>query len=385
MHKNSEITELRSETSKRYWIQRAQAENFFTWPAWLWLLGLLLLLIWGLFVTAPHIEQQVEQQVTNTLNNSKQQLTLRNVEVSADGQSVSVAATGSDSTRSLAESLGHGSQCATVFGELTCPTDVSIELKPAAQEPTTVIIKNKKAIAHNFLAKLSNEGLVIEGKVASEDTLNKISNVLDVSYPVLENKLTVSGKLSSGDDAWAASKAGGLLALAQSGKVLWQDGVLSATLLSTSENEAAIRAVFQDSENTERYGSLNLQLQEIVSRCDEAFSDLLKENSILFQTGSSVIAAESANLLDRIAKLAVDCNMGLDIEGHTDSVGAAEDNNSLSLSRANAVVDALSVSGVDLKRLTAYGFGSVRPIAGNDTAAGRKKNRRIEIRVSKIN
>ncbi len=67
------------------------------------------------------------------------------------------------------------------------------------------------------------------------------------------------------------------------------------------------------------------------------------------------------------------------IEGHTDSQGSAEYNQKLSERRANAVRDYLISKGISADRLEAIGYGETKPIATNRTAAGRAKNRRVEI------
>lgn len=69
------------------------------------------------------------------------------------------------------------------------------------------------------------------------------------------------------------------------------------------------------------------------------------------------------------------------IEGHTDSVGSSAYNMELSTRRAEAVRDVLVTSGIDAKRIAAKGVGETKPIATNDTAEGRKMNRRVEIDV----
>lgn len=70
------------------------------------------------------------------------------------------------------------------------------------------------------------------------------------------------------------------------------------------------------------------------------------------------------------------------IEGHTDSSGATEYNQGLSERRAQAVVQAITNSGIAENRLTARGYGESRPIASNDTAEGRAQNRRVTVVVS---
>jgi outer membrane protein OmpA-like peptidoglycan-associated protein len=67
------------------------------------------------------------------------------------------------------------------------------------------------------------------------------------------------------------------------------------------------------------------------------------------------------------------------IEGHSDGQGAADANQKISLKRAQSVRDSLIKLGADAQRLKAIGFGESQPIAGNDTEAGRAKNRRVEV------
>jgi outer membrane protein OmpA-like peptidoglycan-associated protein len=74
--------------------------------------------------------------------------------------------------------------------------------------------------------------------------------------------------------------------------------------------------------------------------------------------------------------------LNLAVEGHTDSTGTQEINMKLSDQRANAVRDFLIQEGLSADTLTARGFGEDVPVADNSTAAGRQKNRRVEIIVS---
>lgn len=67
------------------------------------------------------------------------------------------------------------------------------------------------------------------------------------------------------------------------------------------------------------------------------------------------------------------------IEGHTDNVGQAAANKTLSENRAKAVMAAIVAGGIDPKRLSAAGFGQERPVADNRSDEGRAKNRRVEL------
>lgn len=121
---------------------------------------------------------------------------------------------------------------------------------------------------------------------------------------------------------------------------------------------------------------------EEIDTCNRSLADLLGEARIEFDSGSARIGASSAGLLDRVTEAAMTCPGNLRIEGHSDDTGLAELNDELSQARAEAVRAALVVRGVPAGRLVATGFGARRPRAGNDTEAGRARNRRIEIKVA---
>ena len=72
------------------------------------------------------------------------------------------------------------------------------------------------------------------------------------------------------------------------------------------------------------------------------------------------------------------------IEGHTDSRGSHKSNQILSQNRAESVRAFLINYGIDASRMVAVGYGEEKPIASNDTSQGRKKNRRVEIHLVKV-
>ena len=102
---------------------------------------------------------------------------------------------------------------------------------------------------------------------------------------------------------------------------------------------------------------------------------------ILFDTNSDRLRPESEPVLKQIGDmLAQHGEMKLAIEGHTDNVGAAAANQSLSEKRGAAVKAYLvQTFRIDAARLTAQGFGASKPVAPNADEAGRQKNRRVEL------
>lgn len=103
--------------------------------------------------------------------------------------------------------------------------------------------------------------------------------------------------------------------------------------------------------------------------------------SINFATGSSTIESVSYKDLEKIYNLLVQAeDAKLRIVGHTDNVGNPSSNMTLSRSRANAVVEYLESRGIPSSRIQEIdGKGDTRPVASNATAAGKAKNRRVEI------
>jgi len=101
---------------------------------------------------------------------------------------------------------------------------------------------------------------------------------------------------------------------------------------------------------------------------------------INFETGKSAIKNESQNIVDQIAEmLNSNPSLKISVEGHTDNVGTAAANKTLSEARAKEVMNALAAKGIDKSRLYAKGWGQEKPIADNKTDEGKAKNRRVEI------
>ena len=102
--------------------------------------------------------------------------------------------------------------------------------------------------------------------------------------------------------------------------------------------------------------------------------------NVFFATGSYKLLAKSNKSLNDVASLMkADESLMLDIDGHTDDVGANDKNQVLSENRAKAVKDYLIKQGVAEGRLFSTGYGEDKPVADNKTAAGRAKNRRTEM------
>ncbi len=132
---------------------------------------------------------------------------------------------------------------------------------------------------------------------------------------------------------------------------------------------------------------MDAQAEEIDEQVDGATVERVGEGirvvfdtGLLFTTGSSTLTSNSR---DNIEQLAIILNKYEDtnivVEGHTDSTGSDANNQTLSERRAESVASLLRAYRVSSSRISTVGYGETRPVASNDTAAGRKLNRRVEV------
>ena len=106
-------------------------------------------------------------------------------------------------------------------------------------------------------------------------------------------------------------------------------------------------------------------------------------SKIYFETGKADLKAESLAQLDALVQILNKYEGAiLVIEGHTDWVGTDEYNQDLSQRRTESVKKYLMSKGIMESRIVAIGYGESKPIADNNTAAGRAKNRRVELRTT---
>ena len=115
----------------------------------------------------------------------------------------------------------------------------------------------------------------------------------------------------------------------------------------------------------------------------DLYDQLTSEGSLTlggveFETGSTRLRGASAETLDGVAQMLREHgDLRLRVEGHTDNTGSTAGNERLSQQRAEAVRSFLVERGVGADRLLAVGVGPSQPVASNDTAEGRQRNRRV--------
>lgn len=107
---------------------------------------------------------------------------------------------------------------------------------------------------------------------------------------------------------------------------------------------------------------------------------ILTLGNVLFDTNMDTLKPGADEIVSRLSQfLQKHPEVKVRIEGHTDSTGSDDYNQSLSQRRADAVAMALEHRGIPSSQIQAVGRGKSLPVAGNDTSAGRQQNRRVEI------
>lgn len=123
-------------------------------------------------------------------------------------------------------------------------------------------------------------------------------------------------------------------------------------------------------------------MKEVVELIALRANSAVRLNNINFETASAEIMPESYEELDRLVEL-MEQNPGLrfEVSAHTDNVGAASYNMTLSNRRAQSVADYLVESGIGADRLVTKGYGMSKPIVPNDSEENRAQNRRVEFQM----
>jgi outer membrane protein OmpA-like peptidoglycan-associated protein len=151
-----------------------------------------------------------------------------------------------------------------------------------------------------------------------------------------------------------------------------------------AEAEKARQAAAQaEAEKAQLRAQLLAQLNSILQTRDSARGLIVNMSDVLFDTGSYTLKPGAREKLAKISGIVLaHAGLSLQIEGHTDSVGGDDFNQQLSERRSESVRDFLGQQGVNPSSITARGFGKTQPVASNDTAEGRQRNRRVELVVN---
>jgi OmpA-OmpF porin, OOP family len=250
------------------------------------------------------------------------------------------------------------------------------------------------------------EGFVIKGEVApskfgifdnNESTYfcNKLPCTSKVDSTFNENgKITAEGTITKVNYKIANSKPFSSLQIIKSyenvikdlgGKRLTdsRDGVANLFVIQKPNSKLLVDVYPSENDGftltvVENGGFVQIvtagQLSDQINK--QGFANL----NVNFDTNKAVIKdGDKAAINEVVTLLKNDPKLKLSVEGHTDNVGAAAANKSLSQARSDSLVAYIAAAGISANRLSAKGFGSEVPVADNRTDEGKAKNRRVEL------
>ncbi|HWA63887.1 MAG TPA: OmpA family protein [Caulobacteraceae bacterium] len=168
-----------------------------------------------------------------------------------------------------------------------------------------------------------------------------------------------------------------------------------ATKKYVNQQVGAVQAQVVDvsahvADHDQHLANLDQSTREALQRAEAAgklaegkfdYSMVLSDDSMKFPVNQATLSPEAQQRLDAfIEKLKADNrNVYIEIQGHTDSTGTADYNETLGEERADAVRLFLNEQGVALNRMNTISYGETAPVADNKTKAGRAQNRRVNI------
>lgn len=231
----------------------------------------------------------------------------------------------------------------------------------------------------------SGSQVVVGGQVADESTRVAILEALGKVYGAanLVDRIEVVGSIATPPN-WS-THLGKLLTpeLRQIHQGQLQVNGTQLVVNGEVANEAVRQKLLSDmANNLNPTYTIRNQLQVPAVGSQQQIDQALAKRSIEFETGSATLTASGREVLDAVVPaLAGIGKRQLSLVGHTDNSGDRRLNLTLSQARADAVKAYLVNKGMDPNLISTAGVGPDQPIADNDSAQGRAKNRRIAFRV----
>jgi outer membrane protein OmpA-like peptidoglycan-associated protein len=198
-------------------------------------------------------------------------------------------------------------------------------------------------------------------------------------------KLEAQEAASHASQERAAADAARVAALEQQKalQIQAEQARLNAQEAERARLEAEQQRQQAENEKVQLRERLRQQLNLILETRETARGLIVNISDVLFDFDKYTLKPGAREKMAKVAGILLAYpGLKIQLEGHTDSIGGDEYNQKLSDHRSNSVRDYLVEQGVPGATVTAAGFGKADPVASNDTAAGRQRNRRVEMVVS---
>ena len=256
-------------------------------------------------------------------------------------------------------------------------TMVSREAVQAAEDARIITLKRiqEEQLTAERQAAADREARAKAEKDAEEQARRQAEQkTIEAEKKQVEAELATAREAKAKAEAEAARQA----ALLQEQKA--KEETDKARQAEERAKEAALKA---ESDKQALRAQLLEQFNRILETKDTSRGLVVTMADVLFDTGKYELRPAARERLAKLSGIVLGHpGLKLEIEGHTDSTGSDELNQKLSEQRAEGVKEYLIEQGLDRNSLTAKGFGKTMPVASNQTAEGRQKNRRVELIVS---
>jgi outer membrane protein OmpA-like peptidoglycan-associated protein len=290
----------------------------------------------------------------------------------------------SEDARSLATQKQEEEQIAREKAEAASRAKAAAEAKAAADAAEAKRKADEQArlqaelsAARESKLKAEAEAAALKAKLDAE----KAKTAADAAAARAKAEADAIAARAKAEADTAAAKARAEAAAAAAKAAAEQEALRAKEEAARAEAERAR----QEAEKAER------EKQELRARLLEQFNRILETRDtprglvvtmadVLFDTGKYELRPTAREKLARLSGIVLaHPGLLLQVEGHTDSTGSDELNQKLSEQRAESTRAYLIKQGLAESSVTAAGFGKTMPVADNTTAAGRQKNRRVEI------
>lgn len=384
------------ERSTMRWVRKRGEPSSPFWPAAFWpLLGLLALSVFSCTQIQEATEDAAERALTaSNLDWAEANASGRTIYLTGEAPSAEAGNKAKRAVLAVEADNWLGTDLSPapvkVHENFTFARQLANEPEPTVDPvlpaPNPIVPPQTNVISPDWSFRLTGGTLELNGEVPTDEIRLNISQLAQSSIrpprfnSVMDN-LTVTETTPPDGYLEVARRGVNTVIQCEQGVSSFVNRRFSLTCQLPSSAIESVRAEAIAPMAFGTLGQVTMQSQEAVSACETSLQSLLENTRIQFASKSSVIDAASAPLIVSIAEQAKTCPGRLRVEGHTDSTGRDDENQALSVARAEAVRAALIEQGVAPTRLVASGFGPRRPIGDNLTSEGRAQNRRIEIKV----
>jgi len=262
-----------------------------------------------------------------------------------------------------------------------------------AEDARAIAVKRQDddLLATERQAGADRELLAENGRVAAQSETERVTREAAAARSKAESD-AAQARLNADAEASAAQSAADRLkrendaqrvaSLTEADRLKQENAAKMAAALSDLDRATGDKSK-AEAEKTELRAQLLLQFNAILQTRDTARGLIVNMSDVLFDTAKFTLRPEAREKLARVAGI-VEGHPGLrlDVDGYTDSVGSDDYNQVLSEQRGGAVRDYLTQQGMPGNSVSSKGFGKSQPVASNDTAEGRQKNRRVELVIS---